>query len=171
MDQPTNRKSRTFSRFLFGRSHLNEMEARIGEKKWTRRPDPGLKKRKGKTRAGSPFVFACGTDTRRIRKPRLLPLLNDFFFRERSVLGPATTGMHGNSRVGINHCGSFRVGTSHHGNVRGNVWVGTGDHGDSRTANQPPRECTGVFGWELATAGMHGERWIGNTHKAMWSMF
>ena len=83
------------------------------------------------------------------------PLVNDFSPRERSVREPVTTGMHGNIWVGINRHGSFRTGTSHHGNA----WEYLGGNWPPRgfpCGNQPPRECTEIFGWELAITGKHG---------------
>ena len=79
------------------------------------------------------------------------PLVNDLSLRERSVREPATTGMHRNIGVGIDPHGGFRTGTS-----------------------QSPRECMGIFGWELATTGIpvrepattavHGNIWVGTGH-------
>ena len=83
------------------------------------------------------------------------PLVNDLSLRERSVREPATTGMHRNIGVGIDPHGGFRTGTSH----RGNAWEYLGGNWPPRGfpyGNQPPRQCTGIFGWEPATTGMHG---------------
>ena len=63
--------------------------------------------------------------------------------------------MHGNIWAGIDHRGSFRTGTSHHGNA----WEFLGGNWPPLVlpyGNQPPRKCTGIFGWELAITGMHG---------------
>ena len=49
------------------------------------------------------------------------------------VREPVTTGMHGWEYLGGN-------------------WPPRG----FPYGNRPPRECTGIFGWELATTGMHG---------------
>ena len=86
--------------------------------------------------------------------------------RERSVREPATTVTHGIVFVRTGFAVIFVREPVTKG-IHGNILMGTSHHGDSGTGtghHGNARECTGIFEWELATTGMHGN--VGwNTHK------